>query len=95
MKLYHATDPTNKESIMKEGLKAVWGFVYMTPDLNHARKLGKLIFEIDSTKLNQEYLGSYREMICDIMKTDDYWHYGDDIPAKLLTIKELSDDNNN
>jgi RNA:NAD 2'-phosphotransferase (TPT1/KptA family) len=86
MRLFHSTKVKNMSSILKDGLIATLGYVYMTPDLEHAKKLGNLVFEIDWQKLDPKYLGTYREMICDIMKTDDYWHYGNNIPPQLLKL---------
>lgn len=88
MKLYHATKKENLDAIMKDGLRAdlSLGYVYMTPDLKHAELFGDIVFEIESQTLDPKLLGSYREMICDIFFTADYWHYGDTILPKLLTI---------
>lgn len=104
MKLYHATKRINEASIDKDGLKATSGlydqegmplnppecsFVYFTPDLEHAKTFGSLIYAVDSKKLDQSKLDSYRELICDMMHTDDYWNFRGDVPASLLTKLSL------
>ena len=88
MKLYHGTSVENAKDIDREGIKAVFGFVYMTPDLAVAKRFGEVIYEIDSDDLDDDYLGSYREMLCDILKTDDFYHFGGDISRH--TIKKLT-----
>lgn len=86
MLAYHATNKENVASILRDGLQPYFGFVYMTPDINVAKKFGEVVFEIDVSKLKKKYLGSYREMLCDILKTEDFIHYGDNIPTKLLKV---------
>jgi RNA:NAD 2'-phosphotransferase (TPT1/KptA family) len=88
MKLYHGTRKESLEQILKEGLKANWGFVYMSSDLEFVRKFyGKgVIFEIESDDLEQDLLGTYREMLCDVFNTSDFYHYGDNIPSNLLKV---------
>lgn len=86
MKLYHATKEENKQAILRDGLIAFFPAVYMTPDLVVAKRFGEVVFEIESNNLNPELLSSYREMLCDLWKTDDFYHYYSDIPPKLLKL---------
>lgn len=88
MKLYHATKPENYHSIMEKGLIPYFPAVYLTPDLKVARMFGLLIFEVDTKDLDQNQLGTFREMLCDILKTDDFYHYCNIIPPKLLKLTE-------
>lgn len=99
MKLYHATSEDNEKSIDKHGLVPASGlsdahgkplnvpgcsFVYLTPDLEHAKTYGGILYEVESDDLDQTKLGKYREKICDICGTDDYWNYSEQIPPGLL-----------
>lgn len=99
MKLYHATDKDNEKSIDKNGLIPFSGFyskdgkpltipgcsfIYFTPDLEHAKNYGGVVYEVESNSLDQTKLDKYCEGICDIYKTDDYWNYSAPIHPSLL-----------
>lgn len=82
---FHGTSEEAWKKIQVEGLRGAFGFVYMTPDLNFAKRYGEVVLEIDLAMLNKNLLGTYPEMMCRIMKTDDFIHYGADIPPEAIT----------
>lgn len=59
-------------------------FVYMTDDLPVAKRWGEVVLEIDADKLDAAKLKTYREGLCDVLKTSDFYNYCAPIPALLI-----------
>ena len=60
-------------------------FIYMTDDLVVAKRWGEVVLEIDTEKLDAAKLKTFREGLCDILKTTDFYNYCAPIPARLIT----------
>lgn len=89
--LYHATNQDNVDNIMENGLVAYFPAVYMTDDLSAARYFAGsngAIFVINTENLDSDLLGTFHEMLCDILHTSDFWHYYGSIPPSELSLYE-------
>ena len=93
MKLYHATSSANIRSIKRKGLLPAGiilqcAFIYFSDDINIAKKFGEAIIEVDTKDLNEKYLDTYREMLCDVLKCNPFYNYNLPItPDKLKFLK--------
>jgi hypothetical protein len=59
-------------------------FVYFTDDLNVVQRWGEVILEVEKESLDQTKLGTFREGLCDIMKTTPFYNYCLDVPPHLV-----------
>jgi hypothetical protein len=90
--LYHATSKANWEKIKEQGLKPFFPAVYMTEDLKAAeffkqtfhRGRDGVILKIDTSKLNKRKMGRNEELLCQILKTPDFYHYYGTIKPQLI-----------
>lgn len=82
--LYHATSELAWRSVQKQGLLPAFPAVYMTEDTKILPRFGTVFLKIDTKYLDKDMLGTYREILCDILKTSDFWHYYGKVPRKAI-----------
>jgi len=91
---YHGTRAESVENILAVGILPtpllppyiMEGHVYLTPDINVAKRFGEVVFKVDLSKLDASLLGEYREMLCDILETDPFINYKGAVPPEALTL---------